>query len=553
MLQKADKLPDGHRISCDVCVVGAGAAGTVLAHELGQKGLSVVLLEAGDLKGEAGSQKLYEGETLNSAFHLPPDRDRTRGLGGSTSMWGGRCMPYDPIDFEPRAHVPHSGWPLSRALLEPYYARAQTYADCGTYDYDSTSSGLDGELIKGFDSPALQTSSLERWSPPTHFGKLLKDKLGASPNVTVLTGAVATDLERAGGHIAAVIVKTLKGGRSLRIDAKDIILAGGGLETTRLLLATAKDGQPAIGDHSGWLGRGYMTHVGGVISRLKFREGQEIIFGYESDADGVYVRRRFTLSAEAQREHGLLNLYALLDRPLVGDASHNNAVLSFLYLAKNLLQRQSKGGETGSGKFALYKQHIRNILFGAPEVLTVLPKFGRERFLQGRRIPSLLLSSKDNTFYLYFHSEQAPNRESRVYLGPKRDFLGMPRLVIDARITDDDVAAIRRAHELIGQELKDAGVGELEFLSEDVEEAIRACKCTLGHHIGTTRMADDPAEGVVDADLRVHGVDNLYVASSSAFPTASQAHPTLTILALSLRLADQLAVKTPAEAEAALA
>jgi len=544
---KAARLREGQELCGDVCIVGAGIAGTVLAHELAVSGVSVILLEAGGMKGAAGSLPLYRGESDNHDFHLPPDMDRARGVGGTSSMWGGRCMPFDPVDFEPRDHVQFSGWPMRYADIEPWYRRAQDYAECGAYDYESAAAGLEGDLIEGLESDSLLMSSLERWSPPTHFGKKLGPGLARSQQVTLITGAAAIGLETQSGaeEITRITARSVKSKRVFHVKAKRFVLAGGGLETTRLLLATARPGQRAVGDHSNWLGRGYMCHVGGVIARVIFNEGRKTAFGYEQDRDGVYVRRRFTFSDRAQLEEKLPNIYALLDRPLLEDASHGSASLSLLFLIKRLVQRQSADtDDTATGTFALYKRHLRNLVLGAPEVMSVLPRFGRQRFLRGRRIPSLLLASKNNSFYLYFHAEQFPNRDSRVMLSNDADNLGLPRLRIEAKLGDPDVEAVLAAHQVIDRELRASGAGRLEFLKEDTHDAIRRCKCTLGHHIGTTRMAADPAQGVVDENTKVHGMKNLFVASSSVFPTSSQAHPTLTILAFALRLAEHLKVKT---------
>lgn len=547
---QAHRITRTEQVSAQICIVGAGPAGCVLAQTLARAGKDVVLLEAGELKKAGRSQALYAGVSDDPAFHLPPDRDRTRGLGGTSAMWGGRCMPYDPIDFEPRAHVAHSGWPFGPEILAPWYRQAQTYVDCGPYAYESATSGLTGHLIDGFQSDVLQTETLERWSPPTHFGRSIGPELVAAPGVRVITGALVTGLIRDQEQITGVTVRAVKRKAvQFQVTADQVVLAGGGLETTRLLLASATDQGPALGDQSGWLGRGYMTHVGGVISRVQFAQNRPVIFGYEKDPQGIYVRRRLTLSAQAQKDHALLNMYALLDRPMLEDASHNSAILSLAWLAKRVLQRQSKstGAETSTGgrggKMALYVRHLRNLLFGAPEVLTVLPRFGRDRLLSGRRIPSLLTASGDNSYYLYFHAEQSPDRDNCIRLDPARkDAFGMPQLRIQARLSDSDAKAIVRAHEVIDAELRAASAGQLTFLSpEDPICALKECKATLGHHIGTTRMSVDPAQGVVDPDLRVHGCDNLYVASASALPSSSQAHPTLTLIALTLRLADHLA------------
>ncbi len=542
MIRPAHHLPDGTVLETDICIIGAGPAGITLARALARQGrrLRILLVEAGDARGAAGAQRLYRGESLHPAFHQPPDSDRARGLGGTSALWGGRCMPYDPQDFEARAHMPASGWPFGPDTLAAYYRAAQAEADCGDWAYDAASAGLAGEMIAGAATGALQLDTLERWSPPTHFGKAHSAELRRSQVIIVLTGAVATGLVHRDGIVHSVPVCGVRDGRRLSVSAGRVVLAGGGLEVPRLLLQTGLGGQQALGDQSGWLGRGYMCHVGGVIARLHLTPGRAVVFGYERDRDGVYLRRRLTLSAAAQAQHRLPNLYALLDRPLLDDAGHRSAVLSLAYLGKRLLKRQARSDDTGEGRLAHYRRHLRNLLFGAPEVLSVLPRFGRARFLTGRRVPSLLLQSSDNRFYLFFHAEQSADRESRVFLAAERDAVGMAKLCIDARLTPADAEGIVRAHRLIGAELEKTGAGRLEFLGDDPMALVRACKCTLGHHIGAARMAARPEDGVTDPDGRVFGTENLYIASAAMLPGSSQAHPTLTVLALALRLADHL-------------
>jgi choline dehydrogenase-like flavoprotein len=538
MLIKAASIADGDTLDSEICIVGAGAAGITLARELAHGGVPSLLLEAGDMGGHAGTQRLYRGRTDDPEHHLEPDRDRTRGVGGTSAMWGGRCIPFDPIDFE--ARLGHGGWPFGRATLDPFYRRAQPLVDCGPFAYDAGEAGLEGALLEGFDDDALTTTSLERWSPPTHFGKTFGPELVRDETVTLITRAVVVGIETDAddGRVERLRVRGPRG-RRFSVRARRVVLAGGGLETARLLLATGRERPHALGDHAGWLGRGYMTHLNGVVARLLLEPGVGVLFGYERDPDGVYVRRRFRLADAVQRDQDLPNLYGVLDRPLLDDASHRSAVLSLTYLAKRVLQRQSRDTAPG-GRLGLYYRHLRNLVLGAPEVLTVLPKFGRERFLSGRRLPSLLLGGADGAFHLYFHAEQRPERASRVVLEDTADAFGLPRLHVRFRVSDADVEGVYRAHLAIDEALRRWGRGRLEFLGADPRADIRASKATLGHHLGTTRMAAAPADGVVDPDCRVHGVDNLFVASAAVFPTSSQAHPMLTTLALALRLADHL-------------
>ncbi len=538
MLTGATAIADGAILDTEVCVVGAGPAGIAVARELARDGIATLVLEAGGRSGDAGSQRLYAGTSDDPDRHLAPDRDRTRGVGGTSAMWGGRCMPFDPIDFAPRPW--RDGWPIDHATLAPFYRRAQTWVDCGRFAYDAAAAGLDGALLDGFADAALTTTTLERWSPPTHFGKSFAAALARDPTTTLVTHAVVVglDTDAAGRRVERLRVRG-PGGRRFTVRARRVVLAAGGLETARLLLATGRDHPVALGDHGGWLGRGYMCHLNGVVARLVLDPDVAVLFGYERDADGVYVRRRLRLTDDVQRAQALPNMYAVLDRPLLDDASHRSAVLSLAYLAKRLLQRQARG-DGPAGTTGLYYRHLRNLLRGAPEVLTVLPKFGRERFLAGRRVPSLLLGGSDGAFHLSFHAEQSPQRDSAVELDTESDAFGVPKLRVRFRVAEVDVDGIHRAHLAIDAALRRWGRGRLAFLSPDPAADIRASKATLGHHLGTTRMARAPEDGVVDPDCRVHGVANLYVASAGVFPTSSQAHPMLTTLALALRLADHL-------------
>lgn len=542
MLLDARSIPDGEALTADVCIVGAGAAGITLAVELLQAGLNILVLEAGGKSKAGQSQSLYQGALNDPVRHVPLDQARYRQLGGTTSLWGGRCIPFDSLDFDRREWVPHSGWPFSQKEMDEYYRRAHAYCECGEYDYHVPTAlpGARSSMLPGFEDGDVNTSGIERWSPPTQFGKVYRAVLTRADNVRVLLHAPVVELHASedGTRITSVDVATFDG-RRFTVHARTTVLAGGGLETTRLLLASRRVHRTGIGNHSDWLGRGYMSHIHGVIASVTLTAGQEVMFGYEADPQGVFCRRRIAFSEAAQRRHHLLNLYMLLDRPLVGDPAHGDAVLSAAFLLKRLLGGRQQE-ELGKGKYALYWRHIKNVLMGSPQALSVLPKFGRKRLLQRRRIPSLLMRSRSNTYYLYFQSEQVPDRDSRVTLDDARDEFGMPRLRMSFHVTEQDRESVRRAHDVLDRELRRQHCGYLTYLGNDVSKLLHDVKAVLGHHIGTTRMSADPSRGVVDEQCRVHGLTNLFVASSSVFPTSSHANPTLTIVAMALRVADHL-------------
>jgi|CXWL01.1.fsa_nt_gi choline dehydrogenase-like flavoprotein len=547
MILDARSIPNGQVVTADVCIVGAGAAGITLAMELLAAGMTIVLLEAGGKTRAGESQALYQGSVNDSVRHLPLDQARYRQLGGTTSLWGGRCIPFDTLDFEAREWMSHSGWPFPKKDLDEYYQRAHSYCECGDFDYQVKTAlpGAPSHMLPGFVDGDMTTGEIERWSPPTQFGKVYRPKLAQADNLRVLLHAVVLELISApdGNRVEEVHVATFNGSR-FSVRARITLVAGGGLESTRLLLVSRRVHANGIGNHSDWLGRGYMSHIHGVIAKATLTGASEIVFGYETDPQGVFCRRRIAISEDAQRRLRLLNLYMLLDRPLAGDPDHGNAPLSVAFLLKRMLGGRQQES-LGKGKYALYWRHIKNVLAGSPQALSVLPKFGRARLLQRRRIPSLLLRSHSNSYYLYFQSEQVPHRDNRVTLDDARDEFGIPRIQLHFHIMEQDLDSVRRAHELIDQELRRQQYGYLTYLHKDGPVAVQEAKAVLGHHIGTTRMSRDPAQGVVDENCRVHGMANLFVASGSVFPTSSHANPTLTIVAMAVRLADHLKAIRP--------
>lgn len=546
MIHDADNFPDTQPLEADLCIVGAGAAGISLALQYIGTKTQVLLLEAGGVGEEAATQALYAGSLADERAHSPPDRYRQRRFGGTTTIWGGRCMPFDEIDFEPRDFVPHSGWPFARAALMPYYPHANRLCEAGEFSYSANEAlrGRSREIIQGFDSPLFSTDTLERFSCPTDFGARYGHRLQAAANIRTLLHANVThlQLEPGGNRVSALEVRTLKGKR-LTARARHVVLAAGGLEVARLLLAS-RDVEPrGIGNQHDVVGRYYMCHIAGTIGAIQINRPLDAVHhGYEITDEGVYCRRRIALRPQIQRRERVGNFIARLHHPRITDPEHRSAVLSLLYLAKPFIPYEYAKRLHGDARADLrsWLRHVTNVATGPFEAGGFAWHMLRDRKLAERKFPSIIVRSKANLFSLDFHCEQQPHPESRVMLGPELDAFGMPRLHIDWRYTSGDLATVCRSLELLAAEFTRTGVGRFDYDPRSVEMEMTRYGAYGGHHIGTARIGTDPRQSVVDPDCRVHGLDNLFIASAATFPTCSQANPTLTVIAMALRLADHL-------------
>lgn len=532
----------------DVCIIGGGAAGLTIAHALKDSGLSILLLEAGEERETKASQKNYEGELVDPLSHPWLHHFRVRAAGGSSRIWGGRCIPFDPIDFESRDWVAGPGWPFGIEALTPYYVAAQAAAEAGAFDYDPASvlPNAQREFAAGLDSDLIETR-LERFSRPTNFWTRFGDDLARSPNVRVLMNAPVQEVRLAddGATVDHLEVRR-PDGTTTQIRAKRYVLAMGGLESVRLMMTSNRVKPAGLGGDHGHLGRYYMSHLAAAIGEIRFADPAHVAFDYALDEAGIYVRRRLALTAKAQRELACLNVIFRTHLPDPADPSHGDPVLSAMFLVKNfVLYEYSRKFREGGVSSAGHLKHVGNILRQPFRLAAFANTWIRKRVLADRKLPSVVLGSKTGAYVLEFHAEQAPNPDSRLTLSDEKDAFGVPKLKADWKMVEQDIDSLLKAYALLARELERTGVGTLTYDPAVVAAKARSEGAYGGHHIGAARMSRDPRDGVVDPQCRIHGIDNIFLASSAVFPTSSQANPTLTILALSLRLAEHLRRELP--------
>lgn len=538
-------------LEAEVAVVGAGPAGITLALELAGAGHRVLLIESGGDSYSAAAQQLGDTSGSDSA-HVPMSLATRRQIGGASNLWAGRCVPFDPIDFEPRKLVGDAAWPVGYEEMKGYFPRACKWCMCGapTFDACEIPSLADDALIPGWPEGDIRSTSLERWSLPTNFGKAYRSILRDSPLVTVVSRLTCTEIvcdPESASRVEYLAAQTLAG-KHVQIRAQRYVLACGGVESTRLLFASGRDGTSAIGNHSGHLGHWYMAHLGASIAQVHFNTPPEqTIYGFERDPAGIYVRRRFTFSEDYLAAHDLPNVALWLENPEISDPAHGNAVLSFIYLVlasplgRYFIAEGIRRRKIDTSNPVSSSRHFWNVARNVPRAAWFALTFGYERFIRrGYKVPGVFVPSASNAYRLYYHGEHLPHYGSQVTPTSELDALGVPRVHTQLRFEDDDIRAAILVHDHFDRYLRRHGLGYLEYLYDDREAAFREQLLDGYHQAGTTRMSARAADGVLDPQLAVHGFDDLFVASSSAFVTSGQANSTFMIVAFALRLADHL-------------
>ena len=548
MIQDSKEVVRDAVVRADFCVVGGGPAGITLAMELAKTGKSVVLLESGDLRPSAEAQALNVGEVADETLHSPADKYRQRCLGGSTAIWGGRCVPFDPIDFDARRWMDHSGWPIGYEDVHRYYAAANALCEAGEYEYDARLAVPRGmrPLLRGFTPRHFDMNGIERFSCPINFGERYQTRLREAANIRVLLRATVTRLiaSRDGSRIVGIDVRGGQDGE-FSVTAGQFVLAAGGIETPRLLLTSDDVHSRGIGNANDMVGRFYMSHVAGTIGSLQVNGPKDAVWhGYDVAADGTYCRRRIALRPDVQAELGLSNVVFRLHHPRIADPRHRTGPLSAIFLAQNFISYEyAKRLVSDTPPTATtWLRHGMNALADPFSTISFLSHWLRDRTLAERKYPSIIIRPRTNLFSLDFHAEQAPNRDSRVGLGNAIDRFGKRQVRVDWRYSRQDVDTVAKSFDLLRADLTEQDIGQLTLApgESDIETVVRRDGAYGGHHIGTARMAASAASGVADREGKVFGVNNLYIAGSALFPTSSQANPTLTIVAMTLRLADHL-------------
>lgn len=518
-------IDDDTAIETDLCLIGSGPAGWAIAEELRDSSLRIVMLESGGQTLHPDADALNEVEDVG----MPLFNGRARVLGGTSRVWNGRCIPFDDIDYEERPWLPLSGWPLNGETIARYVDRASEHLGAGPY-YERDKRRPMPEGLKprpDVDSALLRSTW---WENPTHidFGRVLTAR--RNPNLWVLVRATATHLniDPSGRQIESVEVADADG-RRLTVRSRAVVLCAGGVENARILLYSSRVNPNGVGNMHGAVGRYLMDHPRDfeLIARVEAPDTNRFrdLFGpYKLDnARGRHdFSYGFVLSPELQRAKGLLNAAALPFEAYADD----DPVGAMMRLAKGPRDRA-----------------LRDVGFAASQPGFLL------RGLHSHLVKRQKIRRKVERIGFLVVSEQSPDPESRVQLSQRRDRLGLPVAKIDWRIGELEAKSQAVLAQTIATEFARLGLPQVRVADWVRDGRLKEAKFVDGcHPSGTTRMAKDPRNGVVDADCQVHGVDRLYVVGSSVFPTGGHANPTLMIVALAVRLSRHLEKRLLAKA-----
>ena len=488
----ARAVPEGTIVQPDLAIVGGGPVGISMALALANTPLRVMLLESGGMTFDAKTQGLYDGAETGAPY-LTLQASRMRYLGGGTNIWGGWCRPMDSIDFEERTWMPYSGWPFGLEALAPYYPHAQSLCEAGPWLYEKAEKwpqeeeptvalGDGGVVTRWFQFSKMRNSDF-----PTHFGDRYADDLKRIRNLSTYLHANVTHLGLApgGAKIDELDVATLSG-RHFKVRPKCTVLAMGAVEIARLMLASNNVMPAGVGNGHDLVGRYFADHpIPRDIATLVLFDGKLAPF-YQNN----------------QLLHGAI----------------------------------MRAGLFPSEKYRRDKQAMDSSV--TIESVTKLDDLGKAAVAATANALGVQ-ADKAVAFSLGGGCEVTPDPDRRFTLESERDALGLPKLKLHMRLADSDLADFRRTLKELGRQLLVSRTGMVRLNRKDRREWLDGIDWG-NHHMGTTRAHVDPRKGVVDANLQVHGISNLFVVGSSVYPTYGAVNPTINLLALALRLADHL-------------
>lgn len=504
----------------DVVIVGSGPVGIVLAVSLARAGKKVTILECGGPTVEQRSQDLNTA-TVSGRRHLGVWEGRARIFGGTSTLWGGQLIPFREIDFKARPWLGLEAWPIQRSDLAAFFEKTKVLLGLPlTSDKDDvvwTQLGMDRPDF-GQDLDLVVT----QWLKEANLARLFVRDLTSHPNITVLLHACAVGFENDGGQITGVAVKS-PGGRDAVVRGKQVVLACGTIEASRLMLATAQRNPALPWAGNPWVGLGFQDHLDCYaatvepIDKKAFNDIFDNIF-----IKGYKYNPKLALASHVQEAQGITNIAAVM--------AFSSSMGEHLGNIKIFLRSLRSG---------VVPPNLRSM----PQHLMALGKIWWplvSRYIRDNR----MFNPADRGIQLHIHCEQRPLDSSRVCLDDTRkDMFGLPQTKLEWQVDGMEIDTIAVFCEKVAQVLEDKGLAKVTIDPRVVarDPAMLDEAKDTNHHCGGLRMAESADKGVVDRDLKVFGTQNMHIAGAAVFPSASFANPTFTAMALAMRLSEHLA------------
>lgn len=515
MLHSLETHQQNNPVEADVAIVGAGLAGLVLANALSRRGISVALLESGHEKEGEGVHPFNRVEQAAQEY-LGATEGRFRGLGGTSTHWGGALLPYLPGDLEPHPSGWHSGWGLEKNELDAFLPAIEKDFGVTTGSYEG---GEELRFLSSFQPRMPKWPVFKKRST----SNIYRQQIKSDPQIKIWVDATVTELRLNAGRVSGLLARA-PGGASLDVAAKHIAIAAGAIETTRLLLLFNRANGGRLFPANSPLGKGLHDHLSAPVAKLEAKNHAALarLFGF-----------RFVPG-------GMRNLRFELDR----DTRNAKKIpAAFLHVAFTF-----EAGSGFDGLRRIYQATQKGRLPAFVDLADIardLPWFlraGLWRLLEKRVLPP----SRSN-FELHLVTEQKASPDNFIGLSDTAtDVFGQPIARVDWRVHDEDILHFHSIASLAIDEWAKGPLAELARLvprdRAQVTDELAGCG-GIYHPAGTTRIGPSASEGVVDSRLRVHGVPGLWAIATSAFPAIGGTSPSLGLMQFAVRAAEQIATE----------
>jgi choline dehydrogenase-like flavoprotein len=507
-------------VFADLCVIGSGPAGLTVARAAAERGLSVVILEAGPRIAEARTEpypvefprRIYTGATLGRAF----------GLGGTSVLWGGQLLPMQREEMAPRPGAAGSGWPIPLEELTPHYDTLLNWLEIDRGPFEVSRSHPVGHPMTQLDWSGL-SPRLSKWIPfrRRNLAQAWMNEILGTHRVACWYNAAVTGFETRGEHadaqISAVLGRSFTG-QPLRVHCKQVAICAGALDSARLVQGLLHQTGPAAGPDGAIAGHYLQDHLSLRIARVIPINRRGLAMLFAPVFQGVTMQSpRLHLSPALTQERGLPAAYT----HIVAVSPPDSGFVALRDTLRNLQARRI---------VAACSSGLR-LLRRAPEVFEIV---------WWRLVHRRLAFPRRDKLYLSLDFEQPQLRENCVLSGKTRAGSTGGEMIVDWDLGCDPEAIVLTMRDQLESFWKRndlARLARLEFFElSEIRNDWPTNLYNSYHPAGTTRMAANVRNGVVDPSLRVYGTANCYVVSSSVFPSMGAANPTFTVMALGLRL-----------------